>query len=172
VTPAQAQALFARMRTAFPQAPVKDGTLKVYLQTLTPWGHESGAKAVESAIETCRFFPSIADLHHHYAFVREQKRRELGQERRRLERLAEDNAPHVELRDIPSVQEHLAKLRGNGGAEPLVHLEEVSEGLCDDCMATARDQKEPGPRFAFYSLALCSRCVAHRLRVKAQVEAA
>jgi hypothetical protein len=164
VTPAEAQALFAELRSAYPNATVDVETARIYQRELKPMNHELAKEAVVSAIGTCRFLPTIAELHHHYGLAREQRRRRNDEERRRLERLAEDNLLRVPLKDIPGVQEHLSKL-ATGDATALLNLERVSDGKCDDC-------EEVGSRFVFVSLGLCARCVTARLRVKAEVEAA
>lgn len=159
--PIEAQALFAELRSAYPNANVDADTLRIYQRELKPLRLEIAKEAVVSAIGSCRFLPTIAELQHFYAIAREQRRREHETETRRLERIVEDNLLHTPLKDIPSVQEHLARIRG---AEEAVHLVEVSEGKCDDC-------PEVGDRFAFHSLALCSRCISNRLRVRAQESA-
>jgi hypothetical protein len=162
--PTEAQALFAELLSAYPNANVQADTLRIYQRELRPMSHELAREAVVSAIGTCRFLPTIAELHHHYALAREQRRRKNDEENMRAERLAEDNLPHVPLKDIPAAQEHLAKIM-SGDTEALVNLEQVSDGKCDDCPAE-------GKRYAFFKLGLCSRCIGHRLRVKAGMEAA
>jgi hypothetical protein len=164
VKPAEAQALFAELRSAYPSANVDADTLRIYQRELAPMRYELAKEAVVSAIGSCRFLPTIAELHHYYGIAREQRRREVDAENRRLERIAEDNFERPSLKEIPAAQELLARYRGVD-VEQLLRLEEVSEGRCDDC-------HREGPRFAFEKLGLCSRCVTNRLRVKAQVEAA
>jgi hypothetical protein len=159
--PAEAQKLWQTLAAAYPQVKLTEETISLYLKKLMPWNAEIGTKAVASALETCRYMPTIAELHHHYGVVREQTVRDHKAEQTRLERMAEDNLPHVPLQEIPVVNEHLAKLRGTS-ADELLNLEEAGEGKCDDC-------PKRGPRYRFFKLALCPEHVAARLRVKAEL---
>ena len=160
--PLEAQSLFAELRSAYPNAKVDVDTVRIYQRELKPLRYELAQEAVISAIGSCRFLPTIAEIHHHYGIAREQARRRTEEENRRLERIAEDNLPRVALKDIPAATDYLLRIRDDA---PQLNLEEVSEGKCGDC-------EDAGPRFKFATLALCARCVTDRLRVKAQVEAA
>lgn len=159
--PAEAQQLLTTLRSAYPASKINEHTLALYLKKLQPWSAAIGAKAIQSALENCRYMPTIAELHQHYGICKEQAVRDQKAEQTRMERLAEDNLPHVPLKEIPAVHEHLVKLRGLS-ADELLNLEKAGDGKCDDC-------PKQGPRYRFFKLALCSEHVAARLRVKADL---
>lgn len=160
MTELEAIQLLDELRSTFPNTQLGNEGARQYVRALKGMSYELGREAVTSSIGSCRFLPTIADLGHHYGIAREQRRRQLEQERRREERIHEDNLPHPPLADIPDVSAYLAKLRG---VDEQLHLERVSDGKCDDCAHV-------GARFKFAKLALCSEHVASRLRVKAQVD--
>ncbi len=160
--PAEAQALFAELCSAYPNAKVDADTLRIYQRELRPMSHELAKEAVVSAIGTCRFLPTIAELHHHYGIAREQHRRQQEAERISTERAIEDELPRPPLKDIPAATEYLAKLHD---LEPRLNLESVSDGKCDDC-------PKEGARFKFYKLGLCLTCLVRRMKAKEKVEAA
>lgn len=157
--PTEAQKLVAELRTAYPNTTFDADTAKLYQRELRPMSYPLAEKAVQEAIHACKFMPTIAELHQQYAAVREQRAREVAEENRRLERLAEDNLPHVPLKEIPEAANYLAKLHGG---ERELQLERAADGKCDDC-------PKEGARYKFFRLGLCSTCIGHRLRVKAQM---
>ena len=170
--PIEARAMIAELRSTYPNANVDADTLRIYERELKQLTHELAREAVISAIGSCRFLPTIAEIQHFYAIAREQRRRDVEAERRRLEREAEDNFERPSLRDIPAVQEHLAKLRGS--AENPVRLEPAAEGPCDDCQVEVRkfNRVSPDvPRFVHGEFLLCEDCAKSRLRVKFKLDA-
>lgn len=158
----QAHHLFVELKSAYPNAKVDVDTVRIYQRELKPMNHELAKEAVVSAIGTCRFLPTIAELHHHYAIAREQYRRRNEAERVRIERAVEDEMPRPPLKDIPAATEYLAKLHD---LEPRLNLERVDEGKCDDCPTV-------GSRFKFFALGLCLECLLRRLKAQEKVDAA
>lgn len=160
MTELEAIKLLDELRAVYPATKLAPDGMRQYVKAFQNMRVEQAREAVRSAIGSCRFFPTLAEVAHFYGIAREQHTRRVRDEQTRLKRLEEDNLDRPALRDIPAAAEHLAKLRGS---EELVHLEPVEDGRCDDC-------RRDGPRFSFLGkLGLCAGCVASRLRVQAQV---
>ena len=159
---AQAVTLLDELRSTFPNTQLGNEGARQYVKALKGMSHELGREAVVSAIGTCRFLPTIADLQHHYGLAREQHRRRLEEERVRQERMAEDN--HDWAADREFGREQLVRiLHSLTDPTERLQLERVADGKCDDCPAQ-------GTRFKFFSLGLCAKCIGRRLSVKAKVD--
>lgn len=62
MTPAEAMALVALLKAAYPRQPLEATTLKLYAEHLSEFDAPVGRVAVERVIATSRFFPTIAEL--------------------------------------------------------------------------------------------------------------
>jgi hypothetical protein len=158
VTHAQAADLFNRVRAAYPAAQMKLGheTADLWLSELRRFDYERGEAAVRSLIVSCKFWPSIAELHEQCRLIGEQQlRQRLDRERREAD--AAMNVPLPPLHEIPAAVELLTRF-----ARPLL-LDEALAGACDDC-------KRVGPRFVCGQLLVCGDCGRRRMRVAAQLD--
>jgi hypothetical protein len=97
MTPNEAAAQLDLLRAAYPDARTKVGpdTAAVWIAMLRRLDRDLGRKAVQSLIEGCKFWPSIAELNEQVVILREQARGERQAAERREDDLAHELMPRV-----------------------------------------------------------------------------
>lgn len=164
MTEAQARGLVAVLATAYPGQVLEEPTIQLYAHQLRKLhSFSAAAKAVEKAISSSQFFPSIAALRETY---RALYRSELaGQALNELEQAG------AGPRELPAeVRAFAQNLRVRGmsrnekiASDLLAGVERIGPGECADC-------KQQAELARYGSLELCSRCVAPRIRVAVDLE--
>jgi hypothetical protein len=103
VTNQQTTDVLATLKAAYPSWKLDQETVALWRSKLTNLSHGDAMLAVQSVVEDVRIAPSVADFFRHYSIVREQKAKAFKDEQRRLEQMAYENQPHLELREIAAL---------------------------------------------------------------------
>lgn len=159
---AEARALFAAVKAAFPWPATGQATVDLYTAQLARWKSVPAAKrAVEEIIRTEERFPSVARLNDEYLFWRKREQEETA----RTRGLPEPSGP----RELPpDVKAFLRSFTFRGiddeaeRAENLLEpLPTVPAGRCDQCS----HDSENSERIQYGTFALCRPCALSRVRV-------
>jgi hypothetical protein len=68
------------------------------------------------------------------------------------------------VRLFPEIDAEITRLRGRVGLPTMAEFPDQGAGICDDC------KKEALARAQYGQFAVCQKCLASRLRVKASLE--
>jgi hypothetical protein len=99
----QTSDVLATMKAAYPSWKLDSETVSLWRSKLTNLAYDDAMLAVQSVVEDVRIAPAVADFFRHYSIVREQKAKAFKDEQRRLEQMAYENQPHLELREIAAL---------------------------------------------------------------------